>query len=329
MRSLILLAAAACSAGPTVEQGVPDATAAIDVPALPVADAATDAALDTTDAGPPPPRRIVAIGDLHGDFGSTKEAFRVGGVLAADDTWNGGTTVVVQVGDQLDRGTDEKEILDFLDAIQAQARAAGGDVIVVNGNHELMNVAGNFNSVVDQEGFDDFGGIEGRRAAFAPGGPYALRLAERPLYTILDGTVFLHGGVLPEHVPDLATIDAASRAWMKTGGPKPAVVTDPDGLVWTRLYGEEETEAACDAAEAVLNALHLDRMVVGHTIQDNGITSICDGRVWRVDVALSDYYLPHSPPTQVLQIQAGEVTILELAGKRKVTRPSSPPPARR
>ncbi len=41
--------------------------------------------------------RLVAIGDLHGDLGKTRRAFRLGGLTDANDRWIGGTTTAVQV----------------------------------------------------------------------------------------------------------------------------------------------------------------------------------------------------------------------------------------
>lgn len=51
---------------------------------------------------------------------------------------------MVQVGDQLDRGDQEVEILYFLERLQREAAAAGGALHILNGNHETMNVAGQF-----------------------------------------------------------------------------------------------------------------------------------------------------------------------------------------
>lgn len=52
--------------------------------------------------------------------------------------------VVVQVGDILDRGEDEIAILSLLRLLDEQAKANGGAVFQVNGNHETMNVEGDF-----------------------------------------------------------------------------------------------------------------------------------------------------------------------------------------
>lgn len=43
------------------------------------------------------PRRLVAVGDLHGDYGKTQRALRLAGLIDATDHWAGGDTVLVQV----------------------------------------------------------------------------------------------------------------------------------------------------------------------------------------------------------------------------------------
>ncbi|CAO2824854.1 unnamed protein product [Amaranthus hypochondriacus] len=103
-----------------------------------------------------PDRRIVAVGDLHGDISKARWALNMAGVLSADgrDLWTGGETVLVQLGDILDRGEDEIAILSLLRSLDMQARLEGGAVFQVNGNHETMNVEGDFR-YVDSGGFDE------------------------------------------------------------------------------------------------------------------------------------------------------------------------------
>jgi hypothetical protein len=309
----VLLLLAACSSEATDPgEGPPDTGVATPDAEGPDVDAplpgSPDAAVD-----PPPPEgepRVVAIGDLHGDFASALEAFQVGGLVDAQGDWIGGNAWVVQVGDQLDRGDTEKEILDFLDELMVQAEAAGGKVIVLNGNHELMNVAGDFGTTTEG-GFADFGGIYGRWMAFWPGAAYAVRLSKRPLYAIAGGTVFAHGGIRPEYVRDLDAIEQSVRAWMRGEAGEPALLHDLQGIVYTRDFSKEETAGACYDAEATLAALGVERMVVAHTVQYNGINSICAGQVWRIDVGLSDFFNSlGAPKTQVLEIKDGETRIL-------------------
>ncbi|XP_062086666.1 shewanella-like protein phosphatase 1 isoform X1 [Humulus lupulus] len=103
-----------------------------------------------------PGRRIVAVGDLHGDLDQTRYALEMAGVLSNDgqDMWVGGETVLVQLGDILDRGEDEIAILSLLRSLDIQAKSQGGAVFQVNGNHETMNVEGDFR-YVDAGAFEE------------------------------------------------------------------------------------------------------------------------------------------------------------------------------
>ena len=58
--------------------------------------------------------------------------------------WIGKNTVVVQVGDVMDRGDAELAIFNKFLRLKKKALKEGGDVIVMNGNHEIMNVLGDF-----------------------------------------------------------------------------------------------------------------------------------------------------------------------------------------
>ncbi|KAL5129056.1 Shewanella-like protein phosphatase 1 [Glycine soja] len=103
-----------------------------------------------------PGRRILAVGDLHGDLKQARSALEMAGVLSSDgrDLWTGGETVLVQLGDILDRGEDEIAILSMLRSLDRQAKEKGGAVFQVNGNHETMNVEGDFR-YVESGGFDE------------------------------------------------------------------------------------------------------------------------------------------------------------------------------
>ncbi|GLU02592.1 hypothetical protein SLE2022_198370 [Rubroshorea leprosula] len=107
-----------------------------------------------------PGRRIIAVGDLHGDLDQARRALQIGGVLSSDgeDLWTGEDTVLIQLGDVLDRGEDEIAILSLLRSLDIQAKAEGGAVFQINGNHETMNVEGDFR-YVEPGAFDECAGF--------------------------------------------------------------------------------------------------------------------------------------------------------------------------
>ena len=267
-----------------------------------------------------PTYRIVAVGDVHGDLNSAREALRLAGAINDSDQWIGGELIVVQVGDQLDRGDDEREILDLFERLRSDAAEAGGAFHPLLGNHEVMNVELDLRYVTEG-GFADFADIpyddsdpliasyepahRGRVAAFRPGGPYATLLSEHPMIFVFDGNVFVHGGVVPrfaEYGIDL--INEETSAWMRGEGPEPSAINGDDCPIWSRHYSDETDAADCLLLEQTLQIVGAERMIVAHTVQDTGINSACDGQVWRVDVGLSDYY---GGATQVLEIEGDRV----------------------
>jgi hypothetical protein len=90
------------------------------------------------------PQRIVAVGDLHGDYRAWLDIARAARIIDAKGRWAGGRTILVQLGDVTDRGADSLRIIHSLQQLQRQAPRAGGKVIVVLGNHEAMNLLGDY-----------------------------------------------------------------------------------------------------------------------------------------------------------------------------------------
>ena len=90
------------------------------------------------------PSRIIAVGDLHGDFSAWQQIARAAGLIDSGGHWAGGKTTLVQLGDILDRQPDSLKIVRNLQQLQKEAPRAGGKVIVVLGNHEAMNLLGDF-----------------------------------------------------------------------------------------------------------------------------------------------------------------------------------------
>jgi hypothetical protein len=88
------------------------------------------------------PQRIVAVGDLHGDFDAWQAIAHDSGVMNATGHWSGGKTVLVQMGDITDRWADSLKIVRSLQQLQKEAPRAGGKTFVLLGNHEAMNLQG-------------------------------------------------------------------------------------------------------------------------------------------------------------------------------------------
>jgi TPR repeat protein len=99
--------------------------------------------------------RIVAVGDVHGDYQQFAAVLRSANLIDAQDNWAGGKTHLVQTGDVVDEGPDSRRIMDLLAKLETQALAAGGYVHCLIGNHEAMDVYGDLR-FVSPAGFGEY-----------------------------------------------------------------------------------------------------------------------------------------------------------------------------
>lgn len=95
--------------------------------------------------------RIVAIGDIHGAFDQFVAILRAAGLLDNRNRWIGKRAVLVQVGDVLDRGPDSRKAMDLLRKLERDAQRAGGRVVALLGNHELMRLVSDWRYVSQGE----------------------------------------------------------------------------------------------------------------------------------------------------------------------------------
>jgi hypothetical protein len=186
-----------------------------------------------------PPERIIAVGDLHGDFQAWQTIATAAGIMDAAGHWAGGKTTFVQLGDILDRQPNSLQIVRSLQQLQAEAPSAGGKVIVVLGNHEAMNLLGDFRyttpgefaafaddrsparreqlyiairqkleaanpkllpSVVREEWINAHPlGWIEHKQAWSPSGELGRWATRNPAVVKIDGTLFVHGGLSAEY----------------------------------------------------------------------------------------------------------------------------------
>ncbi|MGH9862686.1 MAG: metallophosphoesterase [Candidatus Acidiferrales bacterium] len=113
-------------------------------------------------------KRVVAAGDVHGDFNAFVGILQQADLIDAEQHWTGGTAILVQTGDLLDRGTQGRQVMDLLMALEEQAPKDGGRVIVLLGNHEVMNLTGDLRYVPPEEyaNYAEANSAERRAAAY-------------------------------------------------------------------------------------------------------------------------------------------------------------------
>ena len=267
--------------------------------------AASPEAPSRPEASPAPPLsvnrlpRVIAVGDLHADLPASLAVLELAGAIDAEGRWAGGEAVLVQTGDVTDRGPDSKEVIELLERLEGEAEAAGGRVIAMLGNHEAMNLMGDWRYVSPGD-VEDFGTVEARKAAFTPGAPLADRLLASPMVVVLDRVVYAHGGVTPAYAEMGVEVINGILPQVLSGRVSPQALGE-DSPIWYRGYAEGPELTACKQLEAALLELAAERMVVGHTTRRDGkIQARCGGRLLVIDTGISAHYGGHLAALELL-----------------------------
>ena len=91
--------------------------------------------------------RTVVIGEVSGAANSVTQLLQMLQLVDEAGRWSGGDAVLIQTGDLMDRGENVRAALDLFMRLQEEAAASGGKVVVLMGNHEVLNILGEYRGV--------------------------------------------------------------------------------------------------------------------------------------------------------------------------------------
>ncbi|MDQ3001607.1 MAG: metallophosphoesterase [Fibrobacterota bacterium] len=277
--------------------------------------------------------RVLAIGDLHGNFAGFKRILREAGILDKAGRWKARDTHLVQLGDILGRGGEPGKIFNLLKRLESEAPQFGSHVHVLLGNHEAMSMSGLliYNTL---EEFQDFAGQDlleeshpvldpklGKRldmlgckefrAALSPYGKVGSWLLGHDSAVSINGSLFVHGGLNRNHgFMPLETLNDRVRSALSDDGPPGAnaglpgaakdIMLKRDGPQWNREFTLKPTDDRKRELDEVLKYHGCERMVVGHTPtscidpdQAGRILPLYGERMYCIDTGIGRTYGQH------------------------------------
>lgn len=246
---------------------------------------------------------LYVVGDVHGEHRRLRRLLENAGLVDGDGAWTGGERHLVLLGDLVDRGADVTQTLWFVYGLEAEARAAGGGVHVLLGNHEVMVLTDDLRYVSGKE----------RLVAHRHGRSYAEMyhvdrsllgrwLATKPVALQVDDVLLAHGGIGPVYLDqDVRALNDTLRAyldealfryWSDTTVALPRLDSatvmrrhrfffEEPSPFWYRAYARGEAPGS--TVDRLLEGHDARLHVIGHTTVPS-IGSRYDGRVILVDL---------------------------------------------
>lgn len=229
---------------------------------------------------------IHVLGDIHGHADRFAELLAGAGLIDDAHAWSGGDATLVLMGDFTDRGPRGLEAIALAMRLEVEAAFAGGRVVSVLGNHDLLLIA----AKRFPEAVTDYGETFHEHWLDSGGEPRDLEgvgreqltwLASRPAAVLLDDTLFVHGDC-SLYLDCGNSVDEVNRRFASI-----ARDDDPDPLD-ALLDGFSEhggfEEAGRALAESLLRRFGGRRVVHGHTpisaVSGEEAGEVCDARVY-------------------------------------------------
>lgn len=246
---------------------------------------------------------ILAISDIESAYKTLRDFLQAHRVIDAQLNWTFGKGHLVLLGDMTDRGPSTTQVLWFIYQLQQAARAQGGTVHYILGNHEIKNLQGNFQAADKKYQF--VATVLGKQQIDLYGDNSLLGrwLASKNTAELINGHLFVHGGLHPRLATlnySLEDLNTIVRAHYRTAfyPKKDAEASDlllstRDGPSWYRGYFEADLTQ--NEVEKTLARFGASAVVVGHTPQRR-VHSLFNGKVLAINVRQPRDYRGSIPP---------------------------------
>lgn len=240
------------------------------------------------------PDKILFLSDIEGEFDALRNLLLANKVISTKYEWIFGKGHLVICGDLFDRGKDVPAVMWLLYKLEQDAKAKGGYVHTILGNHDIMNLAGDLR-YVDKKYM---------KSAEAMGYDYmdlynentelGRWLRSKNLVEKIGDNICLHGGFSAEINKlrlSIAELNKVSRPYIGFKDLKKKVtdstilkIFSSNGLFWNRDYFPKDQPVNEQIIDETLAMHNAKRIVVGHTIVPTNIGFYHNGKVLGVDV---------------------------------------------
>jgi len=279
------------------------------------------------------PERLIAISDIEGNFTAFSSFLQANQVINERFQWTFGRGHLVLVGDFVDRGEDVLQTLWLIYKLEVEAKRFGGRVHFILGNHEIMNIQGDFRYV--QEKYKKLAmaignkkePTENYKILFSLESHLGAWLRSKNVVEKIGDYLFAHAGLSPRILPleiDLEEINQITRAHIDEGmhdqpneDEKIRFLTGVEcpfwyrGLVTDYRYYAQIKEQELDT---ILSKYKAKKIVVGHSIVED-ISYGFNEKVIRIDVKHGK--TKASGKTRGLWMERGQEYKVDDAGRKE------------
>lgn len=240
----------------------------------------------------PKVKNLVVLSDIEGNFDAFRKLLQATKVIDENLEWTFGDGNLVLVGDLFDRGLQVTEVLWFIYYLEEKAKAAGGYIHFILGNHEIMNLSGDLRYV--QQKYLDNAVLLNQKyvTLYDENSELGRWLRTKNIVEKIGDIVFAHGGIsgninrmnisIPA-INKLARPHYADSTFTSADLRSDTVLGDL-GPFWYRGYYEKNNPRIPLQIDSTLSQFGAHHIITGHTIVSDTISVWYNGKLLNTDV---------------------------------------------
>ena len=232
------------------------------------------------------------ISDIEGNFRAFRQLLQGNNIIDSNLNWTFGKNHLVLTGDFVDRGIMQTEVLWLIYSLEEKAKAAGGYVHYVLGNHEIMNMSGDLrylnpkyaaNAALLQQNYVSLLGENSELGRW---------LRTKNVIEKVGDALFCHAGISAAvNSLDLSTskINKLVRPYYadsvyKYNKTETELLYSDLGPFWYRGYYYGDARASMAQVDSTLSSYRVKNVITGHTVVSDTINVSYTGKIITTDV---------------------------------------------
>ncbi len=238
------------------------------------------------------PKKQLVISDIEGNFASFRKLLMANKVIDENFNWIFEEGHLLLVGDFVDRGTQVTEVLWLIYSLEDKAKAAGGYVHYVLGNHEIMNMSGDLRYLhpkyVEASKIMNKNFVE----LYGEGSELGRWLRTKNVAEKIGDILYIHGGISPlvYRVPfDVPLINKIARPFYADSvynypDVETEIIYSDNGPFWYRgMYNARDPKLIEKEVDSALTRFNTKHLVTGHTVVSDTVSMWFKGKVFNTD----------------------------------------------
>ncbi|MEK7225175.1 MAG: metallophosphoesterase [Bacteroidota bacterium] len=234
----------------------------------------------------------LAISDIEGSFRVFRKLLQANGVIDSNYNWTFGEGHLVLTGDFFDRGMQVTETLWLIYSLEEKAKAAGGYVHFILGNHEIMNMSGDIRYVHPK--YKDIAVLLGERYEdlYGENSELGRWLRTKNIAERVGDVLYIHGGISTEMNNmniTLQELNELTRPWyhdstFRYDDGRLDVIYGDAGPFWYRGYYKNPSKTVKQQVDSTLTKFNVKHIATGHTLVGDTVSSWYNGKLFNTDV---------------------------------------------